>query len=296
YHLQRAVDRALWTSAWSRKNPLGDRKVIQSTTPAQMREIQRKYYVPNNTALIVTGAVSAQRVFRLAQNIFGDWKRAPDPFVTDPIPPVPPLAGNVGVVVEQPVGTVLVMLRWHGPSARGDVAATYAADVFSDVLNQDGSRFKRKLVDSGLFQSIQVHYYTLNHTGPITIFGETTPDRLRQALAALEAELERVDDPDYFTAGELESVTRRRIADTMFNLERSSGFAHQLAFWWSVTGLDYFLGYVDAMARQTPAELRAYAQKYIVGKPHVTGVLLSPQARRQIGLTEEELTGRRATP
>jgi zinc protease len=296
YHLQRAVDRALWTTAWSRKNPLGERKVIQSTTPAQMREIQRKYYVPNNTALIVTGAVSAQRVFRLAADIFGDWKRAPDPFVVDPIPPIPPLDGNKAVIVEQPVGTVLVMLRWHGPSARGDVAATYAADVFSDVLNQDGSRFKRKLVDGGLFQSIQVHYYTLNHTGPITIFGETTPEQLRAALAALEAELEHVDDPEYYSTAELESVTRRRISDTMFQLERSSGFAHQLAFWWSVTGLDYFLGYVDAMARQTPAELRAYARKYIVGKPHVTGVLLSAAARRQLGLTEDELAGRRGTP
>jgi zinc protease len=296
YHLQRAVDRALWTTAWSRKNPLGERKVIQSTTPAQMREIQRKYYVPNNTALIITGAVSAQRAFWLTQEIFGDWKRAPDPFAIDPIPPVLPLSGNAGVIVEQPVGTVLVMLRWHGPSARGDVAATYAADVFSDVLNQDGSRFKRKLVDGGLFQSIQVHYYTLNHTGPITILGETTPEKLRPALAALEAELDRVDDPDYYTPAELETVTRRRIADTMFQLERSSGFAHQLAFWWSVTGLDYFLGYVDAMARQTPAELRAYARKYIVGQPHVTGVLLSSQARRKLGLTGEELANRRASP
>jgi zinc protease len=296
YHLQRGVDRALWTTAWSRKNPLGERKVIQSTTPAQMREIQRKYYVPNNTALIVTGAVSAQRVFRLAGSIFGDWKRAPDPFVADPVPAIPPLDGNKAVIIEQPVGTVLVMLRWHGPSARGDVAATYAADVFSDVLNQDDSRFKRRLVDGGLFQAIQVHYYTLNHTGPITIFGETTAEKLRPALAALEAELERVDDPGYFTAAELETVTRRRISDTMFNLERSSGFAHQLAFWWSVTGLDYFLGYVDAMARQTPDELRAYAQKYIVGKPHVTGVLLAPAVRQKLGLTEDELSGRRGTP
>ena len=293
YHLQRAVDRALWTSAWSRKNPLGDRKVILSTTPAQMREIQRRYYVPNNTALIVTGAVSAERIFRLAHAVFGDWKRAPDPFVVDPIPPVPPLAASAGVIVEQPVGTAVVMVRWQGPSARGDVAATYAADVFSDVMNQDGSRFKQRLLDSGLFQQIQVHYYTLNHTGPITIFAETAPERLREALSALDAELERVNDPDYITAAELEAVTRRRIADTMFQLERSSGFAHQLAFWWSVTGLDYFLGYVDAMARQTPADLRAYAQKYIIGKPRVTGVLLSPMARRQLGLMEEELAGRR---
>jgi zinc protease len=289
YHLQRAVDRALWGSAWSRKNPLGERQVIQSTTVVQMREIQRKYYVPNNTALIVAGAVPSERVFRLVREVFGDWNRAADPFVADPLPPIPALERNVGLIVEQPVGTVLVMLRWHGPSARGDVDATYAADVFSDVLNQDGSRFRKRLVDSGLFQSIQVHYYTLNQTGPITILGETTREQLRPALAALEAELEHVADPDYYTAAELATVTQRRITDTMFQLERSSGFAHQLAFWWSVTGLDYFLGYVDAMARQTPAELQAYARKYIVGKPHVTGVLLSPQARRALGLSEAEL-------
>ena len=43
------------------------------------------------------------------------------------------------------------------------------------------------------------------------------------------------------------------------------------------------------MAKQTPEDLRAYAAKYIVGKPHVTGVLLSPETRRALKLTEAEL-------
>ena len=34
------------------------------------------------------------------------------------------------------------------------------------------------------------------------------------------------------------------------------GFAHQLGFWWAVTGMDYFLGYVDTMASQTPSRFR----------------------------------------
>jgi len=46
------------------------------------------------------------------------------------------------------------------------------------------------------------------------------------------------------------------------------------------------------MARQTPEDLRAYAAKYIVGKPRVTGVVLSPETRRTLKLTEAEL----ATP
>jgi zinc protease len=49
------------------------------------------------------------------------------------------------------------------------------------------------------------------------------------------------------------------------------------------------MGYVDNMARQTPADLRRYTSTYIVGKPRVTGVLLSPESRRGLNLTTQEL-------
>ena len=293
YEFSRAMGKSLWSTAWSRKNALGERDVILRTTPEQMRTIQRRYYIPNNTALIIAGDIAPARAFALAKSVFGDWPRALDPFVSDPVPPVPPLTENRAVINEQPIGgTVIVMLQWQGPSAGKDPAATYAADVFSDVLNQDGSRFQRRLVDSGLFQSVNVNYYTLNQVGPITISGETTPDRLRDALAALDEELKKVDDPGYFTTEELESVKQHRITDTMMQLERASGYAHQLGFWWAVTGLDYYYGYVDTMAKQTPADLRSYADKYIIGKPRVVGVLLSPEARRAMKLTETELLER----
>lgn len=296
YHFTTAVDKALWTTAWSRKNPLGERDVILRTTPEQMRFIQHRYYIPNNSAIIITGDVTPERAFAMARQAFGDWKRGPDPFVTDPIPAVPPLTGNKAVISEAPVGSVLVMLRWQGPSAVQDPAATYAADVLSDVLNQPGSRFQRRLVDSGLFQSIGVNYYTLNHVGPITIAGETSPERLREALTALEEEITKVVAPGYFTTQELEFTKQHRIVDAMFQLERASGFAHQLGFWWAVTGLDYFFGYTDTMARQTPEDLKSYARKYIIGKPRVVGVLLAPDARKRLGLTEAELVTPRGQP
>lgn len=289
YALTTAMGKSLWGSAWSRKNPLGERAVILKTTPEQMRTIQRKYYVPNNTALIVTGDVTADSVFAVARRLLGDWPRAPDPFVTDPIPPVSALVGNKSVIVEQPVNAVVVLLQWQGPGAHADVPATYAADVFSDVLNQPGSRFQRKLVDSGLWQSISVNYYTLNQVGPITIGGAVAPGKMREAIAALDRELLEVVKPGYITADAVDGVKRQRIVGTMESLERSSGFAHQLGFWWAVTGMDYFLGYNDAMAKQIPDDLRRYASRYILGKPRVTGVLLSPDTRRALKLTESEL-------
>jgi predicted Zn-dependent peptidase len=60
--------------------------------------------------------------------------------------------------------------------------------------------------------------------------------------------------------------------------------------------LDYFFGYVDTMARQTPQDLTAYASKYIVGHPHVIGVLLSSEARAALNLTPSSLRELGAQP
>jgi zinc protease len=267
-----------------------------STTPEKMRLIQHRYYIPNNTALIVAGDVTPEQIFALARTTLGDWKRGPDPFVADPIPPTPVLQKDTAVIAEAPIGTAILQLQWSGPSASKDPAATYAADVFSDVLNSPSSKFQQRLVDSGLFESIGVNYYTLNQVGPITIQGEVRPEKLTAALAALDDELRKVVEPGYITARELQDTKQHRIVDAMFNLERASSFAGQLTFWWAVTGLDYFYGYADTMARQSPEDLRRYATTYILGKPRVVAVVLPAEARAAIRLTPADLLARRVRP
>lgn len=289
FALSRAMDGKLWPGNFSRKDIIGDRKIILSVTPEKMRAIQNKYYVPNNSVLIVAGDVVPSAVFALAEQELGSWPRGADPFVADPVPRIPPLSRSEGIVVEGPVNAVTVQLQWQGPSVGRDPAATYAADVFSDVLNDPQSQFQQRLVDSGLWQTIGVNYYTLNHTGPITISGQTSPEQLRAALRALEAEIGNFDRPGYFSQAELDAQKAHRAVTSAFDRERSSGFAHTLGFWWSVASLEYYMGYVDNMAAQSISDLRAYARRYIVGQPHITGVLLSPESRRAIKLTEAEL-------
>lgn len=282
---------ALYPGQFSRKNTIGDRTIIQKVTPEQMRVIQKKYYVPNNSALIVTGDVNPEKVFAFAQKFFGDWPRGADPFVADPIPPIPPLTGNKALIVEEPINAVLVQIQWQGPSVGKDPAATYAADVFSDALNTPGSTFQKNLVDSGLWQAVGVNYYTLNQVGPISVSGQTTPEKLRPALAALEKEIARFTDPTYITPAELEAVKAQRTVSSAFGIEKASEIAHTIGFWWSVASLDYFMGYTDQMAQQRITDLMRYTKTYVEGKPHLTSILISPQARKALGLTEAELLG-----
>jgi len=289
FALDRDMKAKLYPGNYSRKNTIGDRQIILTTTPQKMRVIQNKYYVPNNSVLIVAGDVNPVVVFALAERELGQWSRGADPFVTDPIPAIPPLQKSEGVVVEAPVSAVTVQIQWQGPSIGQDPKSTYAADVFSDVLNDPRSQFQQRLVDSGLWQGVIVNYYTLNHTGPITISGQTSPEQLRDALAALYGEVAKFDTPGYFTSEELEAVKAHRAVTSAFDRERSSGFAHTLGFWWSVASLEYYMGYVDYMAQQTIADLRAYARRYILGKPHITGVLIAPEARQSLKLGPEDL-------
>src|SRR3954470_17362280 len=86
YYLNKEMNDRLYYKFPSRKQPLGNRQTVSGATTAMMRLIQGRYYVPNNSALVVTGDVRAADVYAMAQQLFGDWpRREKDPFVEFPM-------------------------------------------------------------------------------------------------------------------------------------------------------------------------------------------------------------------
>src|SRR5262249_53359934 len=59
----------------SRKNPGGSIETVSKATTAMMRMIQQRYYVPNNSAVIVAGDIAPQNAFTVAEGLFADWPR-----------------------------------------------------------------------------------------------------------------------------------------------------------------------------------------------------------------------------
>ena len=289
FHLGRATDTLLWSPQYySHKNVIGDRQVIITTTQEKMRTIQQRFYVPNNTALILSGDITPERGFQLAEEIFGDWPRGSDPFAT-PVADPPPLTDPRAVVVEQPVNTVTVSISWQGPSVTRDPEATYAADLLATALANPTSKFYKALVESGLAFGVGFSYFTQMHVGPISIQGQTTPDKALALHRAILAEVEKLDDPGYVTDQELAAAKSQVEVAQIYEREQASSFAHTVGFWWAVTGLDYYLGYVDGMQAVTQDDVAAFARTYVLGKPHVSGVLIDPQSRATIELTANDL-------
>lgn len=292
YYLNKEMNDRLYFKFPSRKQPLGNRQTVSNATTQMMRLIQGRYYVPNNSALVVTGDVQTAEVYKMAQEFFGDWpRREKDPFVEFPMVEHPPLQNSAGSIIKQPVTNVLIEIGWQGPSIGKDDAATYAADVFSFIMQQPDSRFQRNLVDTGLVNGVGIGYYTQRNVGPINIVFQTTPDKAKAALKAVYNEVAHFNDKDYYTDEQLESAKGLLEADDLYSREKFDEYAKTLGFWWSSTGIDYFRGYLANLRRTSRADISRYVTTYIQGKPHVSLALISEQAQLQAKLTQEDLIG-----
>lgn len=300
-YLDVAMKQKLFFKYPTRKDPQGTRESVSTATLDKMRTIQARYYVPNNSALVVTGDAKPEEVFRLAEQIMGSWEKRPvDPFTEFPLVDHPPLPKSEAVIIEKNVGAeadpsggqnVFVELGWQGPSIGKDDAATYAADVFSYIISQPDSRFQRNLIDSGLAASAGFGYYTQRNVGPINLVISTRPDKAKAALKAVYAEVEQFTRPDYFTDAELESAKTIMETNDLFEREKSSEYGHTLGFWWSSTGIDYFRGYHAKLRAVSRAEINRYIKTYVQGKNHVAVALVSPEGKKQAALTEQDLIG-----
>ncbi len=288
-YLFEATNKRLWYKYPSRKRPGGDPETVAKATPEMMRVIQKKFYIPNNSALVVAGDVNAQEVFKIAGEIFGDWPRSEDPFIKDPVPRHPPLPKDDVVIVNQPVNSATIQISWEGPSTDLDTAATYAADVFSFVVNQPNSQFAHALVDSGLTTSGGLNYYTQKNVGPISITAQATPEKLKAALKAISGEVNKFDSPNYFSDEELQYAKTLLDVNEIYDREKPSEYAHTLSFWWASSGLEYFGGYGDNLNKVTREDITRYVRKYIKNKPRVVAVLLSDADQKRIGLTDADL-------
>nr|WP_068892807.1 pitrilysin family protein [Pedobacter panaciterrae] len=277
YPLIDADKRHMWGDNYSRKNVIGDHNVILSATPAKMDSIKNKYYWPNNSVLVIAGDVKVAEAFSNAEDIFGSWKASPfDPFRKWPIPEFKPLTKNDYYIIESTKMPVPYMLfSWHGPDTRNDIPGTYAADVFSFIVNQNGSKLKKALINSGLAQDASVNYYTQKYTGPISFMVSPNPAKIKECYEEVLKQISLWDEDDYLSEVQIERAKRLLSISQVERREVTSDYAHLLSFWWASASIDYYTHYEENLNKITKADLLNYVRKYIKGKPFCAGMIIN---------------------
>ncbi len=89
-------------------------------------------------------------------------------------------------------------------------------------------------------------------------------------------------EPDYLSDGEMKNAVLALRVDFANQREQPSAFAHTLTFWWASAGLDYYRGYEDNVAKATRADVARFLDAYVLGKPYVLGVMVSPATAKAV--------------
>ena len=284
-----AIQKALfWKFPW-RKDVAGSEALVRSATVQMLRDMQDTWYVPNNTALFVGGDVNPDIVRAAAQKYFGDWKKARDPW--SPPPPLHPVLQKDQYLVsadeEMYTGLVSVDLRFRGPDVLRGASFTYAADVWSKLLEDPNGRFKNDIFKKvpGQYNKdyITAGYPTRRDGGEISFstYLKVVPgqDTFKRASALKAAFIEQMtaitSNPAYFSPDEYAVLTRQIADDRIWERETADGFIGTLAFWWASAGTAYYLGYNDALQHVTPADITRFITTYITNQPSVLSIRMS---------------------
>lgn len=284
FALSNEMDKHMWGDLYSRKNTIGNHDVIRNATPALMDSIKNKYYWPNNSLLTIAGDVKHDDAFKQVEQIYGDWKSSKfDPFKKWPIPEFKPLTKSDFFVIESKLTNVpAIMINWHGPDTRNDLPATYAADVFSFILDQNSSKFSQALLDAGLALQVNVGYLTLKHVGPISVIVIPNPDKVKECYAEVQRQIAMWETDDYVTDEQIEIAKRKLEIRQVQEQEVTSDFTQTLSFWWASASIDYFNTYNDNLNKVTRANIQQYVRKYIKNKPFCAGLLINPTMKSTI--------------
>jgi zinc protease len=248
-----------------------------------MMVIKDKYYLPNNSILVICGDVVPQQAFSLAKKIYGDWKPSEwDPHIKYPIPEFQPIAKTDYFIKESSIAkNPQIMMAWQGPDTRNDSAATIAADVFSKVLSLNSSKWQQALRDKGLATAADVSYQTNKYVGPIGIFVTPIPGKLKECYTEVMNQVKHWGDADYFSDAELAKAKAGLKREQIRRNEKPSSLASQLTYNWTSTSLDYMTDYFSAMDKVTRADIQRYISKYITGKPYVAGMIINKEMNDQ---------------
>jgi len=248
-------------------------------TPESLAQITRqdllyfhnRFYIANNSQLVVTGDVTGDQVTKLGRSKLGAWKKG------EKIPPTfkPPdaQAARRVIIIDRPEGQpAQAVVAQLGISRRAD--DYFAAAVMTDVLGRQ------------IAQITSVHDATRSASdlearllaGPLIVSLNAAPGDLAgdlsvvvDAMASLQANLPSNDRVD---------AAKSRMISAMADRLKNTAGAAEVVLDIETFGLgrDYMINFADRVNAVSPADVQRAAQNYL--KPNsVTIVIAGPASR-----------------
>jgi zinc protease len=248
-------------------------------TPASIEQIVRqdlvyfhnRYYIANNSELVVSGDVTAEQVTRLARSKLGAWKKGEKipPTFRSPEAPTERRVFILDRSDEQPARAAIAQI---GLSRRAE--DYFAAVIAADLLGEQAS--KVTAVHSGT--TIETQLDTRLLAGPLIVKISAAPNDMTGAVdVVLETMAGMQTSPP--TNDRVEAAKARLIASMADRLKTTAGAADVILDIETFgLGKDYVVTFAERVNAITPSDVQRAAQTHF--KPKSVAIVIAGSASR----------------
>ncbi|WP_294431308.1 pitrilysin family protein [uncultured Treponema sp.] len=310
-----ALLRTMFPASPWRVDVSGSPEVIQNASVETLRQIQKKYYIPKNSAIFVGGNVNHDEVYGYVKDIYSDWENpAEETAFESPEGKFPLSADKKLVFVNSANSDSMIQIGYYlrGPDGETDAADTYSADVWNSISNNPKGIFAKTFVSesalcipesdyvgtsyptrriSGLIgfyaamlnnESSEPEAVESNHSfGDFAVVKTENLNPVEKSEKFLSVLKKRaipamLDKDKFFADMGVARVIQQLEDSRIYELESAKSILSSLSFFWSTCGSDYFFSYDKNIAGVKEDDVVSFIQKYIQNKNGTLLVSVSP--------------------
>ena len=255
---------------------IGDMADLRTITRDDLYDHYRKYYVPNNAVLAISGDFETKATLKRIRELFEPIpKGATPPRLARP---EPEQKGELRFSVEGPGETTFIQVAYRFPSATHP--DYFPLQVFDALLggvsglSTKTSRLYRALVDKE--SAVEVSGWAEATIDPylyrVTMI--THPKRkLEEVIAALDSEIEKLQEV-LASKEEINRAVKQARAVFVYGNENITNQAFWMGYVSMFSSYEWFASYLDNLARVTPQDVQRVAQKYFQPASRVIGTYI----------------------
>ena len=262
---------------------IGDLADLEVMTRDDLIAYYRKFYAPNNAVLAIAGDFDTHTMLARINELYGNIP-AGEP-ISIWVRPEPVQRGERRITIEGPGETVYVEATYHAPEVtHPDFYALTVLDsllsgpsslnMFGGGISNKTSRLYRELVEKELAVGISgglpatIDPYLYRFTA--IVHPERTAEDVIQALDK-QIKLVQETPPG---ADEIARAIKQARALFTYGSESITNQAFWLGFSEMFASYDWFLNYLENLARVTPEDVQRVAQTYLQPRNRVLGIYL----------------------
>jgi predicted Zn-dependent peptidase len=245
---------------------------------ADLERYFKTYYAPNNSIVVVSGAMKTAEVKRLAEKYFASIPEQPSPPAVNIVEP--PQTGERRILLEKEVNTPYLNIAYRVPEANHP--DYYALVLLSEILSSgNSSRLYAELVDekqlaTAVFTSYQesfdptlFNFYAVTNKG----INETA---LENAVYAI---IEKIKS-EGITEKELQKVKNQKLVDFYRQVETINGKSNNIGTYEVFFG-DYrkMFEAPEMFNKVTAEDIQRVANTYLHVKNRTVGILKSDTSK-----------------